>query len=79
MTGCSFPLMQSLIDTLPSPIITPLSEIPVDGLPFGKVVWKQTPGNPANENVEEGIDDLPKVGSARSASRFGLRQKGLDD
>lgn len=70
MTCGAFPLMEYLVNTFEGAIVTPLAEVVIDGLPFGKVMGEESPGNTTHEDIEEGIDDFAQVCGAGTATRF---------
>lgn len=70
MISCTLILVEGLIDTFEGAIIAPLGKVPIDCLPFGKVIGQGTPGNPSHQDIQQGIHHLSQVNGARSSSRL---------
>jgi hypothetical protein len=65
------------IDTLPSPVHAPLSEVPVNGGPPGKVVRQQAPLASALQEVEDGVEDLTQTVGPWVSVSFGSGHVGF--
>jgi hypothetical protein len=68
-----------VMDSLPSPIVSPLLEVHVDGRERGKVLGEHAPSAATAQDVENGIDDRPKFRRAGSPSWLGSRKQTTDD
>lgn len=67
--GCSY----LVVDTLPSTVVSPSAEVMVDTLPVGILAGQHSPLTPSHYYIQDGVDDLSHVESARSATRLCLR------
>lgn len=61
------------MNPMPSAIVPPLSEVVVYRLVLGIVLGEISPGTAGAEDVENGVDHLAQVNSARTTTRLGGR------
>src|SRR5262249_51932695 len=61
-------ISKHVMDFLPSSVVSPLLEVHVDRRKRGKVSGKHAPSAAAAQNIEDGIDDRPKLCRAGPAS-----------
>lgn len=61
---------QSIMDALPSAIITPLPEVMVHAFPFWILSGEHPPLDPACYQIEDCIDDHAHIDCARPSSSF---------
>jgi hypothetical protein len=73
----SHTLAQGGMHPLPGAVQTPGAEVVVDGLPRREVVWQQSPGAAALQDVEDGVEDLAQDIYPRTATGFGNGKVGL--
>ncbi len=66
------------MDFDPSAIFFPGSEIGINGLPRRKVMGHRSPPTAFCDEVENRIENRPKVSRARTTSRFCFRTEGFD-
>jgi hypothetical protein len=60
-----------VMDSLPSSVVPPLLEVHVDRRKGGKVLGEHAPSAATPQDVEDGVDDRPKIGRAGSPSSLG--------
>src|SRR6266849_6292566 len=60
--GAAHLLAQGVVDAHPTAILAPATVIPPDGAVGGEVVREQAPGDPAANEVAQGIDQFAHVG-----------------
>lgn len=58
---------QETVELLEDAVLLPGSEVSVDGLPRGEVVWRVAPGDPGPVDVEDGVHDPAQIVLRRSA------------
>jgi hypothetical protein len=61
-------LAQHLVELMPDAGAFPETEVVVNGLPFGKIVWEQPPRTTCSQEIENGVQDLPQINGAWSAA-----------
>jgi hypothetical protein len=61
----------------PRAVLTPGSEVMVDGLPGREVVRKQTPLAATTHDAEDGVEDLAQGVQPGAPRSFGGREMGL--
>ena len=71
----SHSVSQLVVDPFQSAVIAPLLEVHVDSGVRREIVREHAPSAAASQDVEDGIDYCPQVGSTRPSSRLAPRQK----
>ena len=71
------PWPEQVVDGVQGAVVPPLVEVAPDGAPGREVLGQVTPLAAGPQQVEDGIDDVPKVGRARPPAGVD-RQVGLD-
>lgn len=66
---------QSIMDSLPSAVLTPRSEVAIHRLIRGKVLRQHAPCAPTSAYIEDGIDHSSQRSCLRAASGLGRRQE----
>src|SRR5271165_793752 len=66
---------QCVVNPLPSPLVAPAKENPVNCLPVGKFVRQKPPGATAAYNIDDRVKDGATADCLRSSSARGLRQE----
>src|SRR3954469_18510784 len=68
-THCS----ERVMNPLPEPRDSPLSEVVIDRLPVREIQWQHPPTDASSQHVEDGVYHFTHVGGARTSSRSGSR------
>ena len=70
---------QTIVNTLPGAIQSPVAEIGVDSLPGGKMMWQEAPLAAGAQDIENGIDNFSSQVISPTASAFDGWNQWFDD
>ena len=72
--GCSYPVAQGFMDSLPGSVLSPGAEVVKRRAPRGKVVRQHSPRAPTPKHVHDGVHHFSARVLDRTASGFGRRE-----
>ena len=80
--GITQPIAQRVVDEGPSPILTPLAKVAIDGLPGAEVFGKKPPRTARSNHIKDGVDQdaavLAERASALARAGLGCRHQRFD-
>jgi hypothetical protein len=77
--GFSHLAAQTVVNTLPGSVPSPVAKIAVDSLPRWKIMRQEAPLTTRTQDIEDGIDYLSPPVFSRTSSTFDRRNQGFND